>query len=145
MMTDSILGFNGEHRWLSNFIPVEVEMDWHRFPSVENAYQAAKSDKGMYPFFQTCNASEAKQAGKKVKVRGDWDEVKEQIMEHLLRQKFQQEPFRSQLLDTGDCYIEETNWWKDTFWGVCNGVGDNRLRKLIMKIRNELRNENDSN
>jgi predicted NAD-dependent protein-ADP-ribosyltransferase YbiA (DUF1768 family) len=32
----------------------------------------------------------------------------------------------------------EGNWWGDTYWGVCNGVGENHLGKLLMKIRDYL-------
>lgn len=59
-------------------------------------------------------------------------------MDDLLRQKFSKEPFVSKLLSTGCCYIEETNHWKDTFWGVCDGRGENILGKLIMVIRADL-------
>ena len=45
------------------------------------------------------------------------------------------------LLDTGDKFIEETNWWKDQFWGVYNGVGENNLGKILMRIREEIKNE----
>jgi predicted NAD-dependent protein-ADP-ribosyltransferase YbiA (DUF1768 family) len=29
--------------------------------------------------------------------------------------------------------------WGDRFWGVCNGVGENMLGKLLMQVREELR------
>ena len=35
--------FQGDYRFLSNFHPAEVEMDGIKYPSVEHAYQAAKS------------------------------------------------------------------------------------------------------
>ena len=58
-------------------------------------------------------------------------------------QKFNQEPFKSKLLDTGDEYIMEGNWWGDKFWGIClkTNTGNNNLGKLIMQIRNTLKNE----
>ena len=31
--------------------------------------------------------------------------------------------------------IVEENTWGDTFWGVCKGVGENHLGKLLMEIR----------
>ncbi len=36
----------------------------------------------------------------------------------------------------------EGNTWRDTFWGIYEGKGENNLGKLLMKIREELRNEN---
>jgi len=40
-----INSFKGEHRWLSNFWPTYVQFDGELYPSVENAYVAAKFDK----------------------------------------------------------------------------------------------------
>ncbi len=34
--------------------------------------------------------------------------------------------------------LVEGNWWNDTFWGVCNGEGQNNLGKILMKIRKEI-------
>jgi hypothetical protein len=43
------------------------------------------------------------------------------------------------LLATGDMELIEDNDWDDTYWGVCNGAGENNLGKLLMKIRAEAR------
>ncbi len=32
----------------------------------------------------------------------------------------------------------EGNHWNDTFWGICNGNGENNLGKILMKIRHEI-------
>jgi len=43
---------------------------------------------------------------------------------------------RQRLIDTGDNYLEETNAWGDTFFGVdIKKGGDNRLGKILMSIR----------
>ena len=36
---------------------------------------------------------------------------------------------------------EETNHWNDTYWGVCNGVGQNMLGRMLMFIRDNLLEE----
>jgi predicted NAD-dependent protein-ADP-ribosyltransferase YbiA (DUF1768 family) len=59
-------------------------------------------------------------------------------MRDLLIQKFSQDPFKAALLATGDAYLEETNHWGDVYWGVCNGVGQNRLGHALMEIRADL-------
>jgi predicted NAD-dependent protein-ADP-ribosyltransferase YbiA (DUF1768 family) len=59
-------------------------------------------------------------------------------MEDLLRQKFQNPYLKNKLLATGNAEIEETNSWGDVFWGICKGVGENHLGKILMKIRSEL-------
>jgi predicted NAD-dependent protein-ADP-ribosyltransferase YbiA (DUF1768 family) len=42
-------------------------------------------------------------------------------------------------LDTGKRFLMEGNYWKDTYWGVCNGDGDNRLGEMLMRVRREIR------
>ena len=62
----------------------------------------------------------------------------------LFRNKicFNQEPFRTKLINTLDENIVEGNWWGDVFWGVNlkvdPNVGENHLGRLIMEIRKEL-------
>lgn len=134
--------FQGNKRWLSNFTPCEVFLDNVAYPSTENAYQAAKTTiiEERKPFVGM-TAGQAKRAGKKVTIRDDWDEVKLEVMEDLTRQKYAQEPLKSKLLGTGDMEVQEGNTWGDTFWGICEGKGDNHLGRIIMKIRSELRKD----
>lgn len=42
---------------------------------------------------------------------------------------------RDKLLFTNDKYLEETNDWNDKYWGICNGIGENNLGKILMGIR----------
>jgi N-glycosidase YbiA len=86
----------------------------------------------------------AKQMGRKLQVRDGWDGMKLQVMEALLRQKFADPVLRQKLLDTGDAHLEEGNSWGDVWYGVCNGVGENHLGKLLMAIRDDLRSKGDA-
>jgi ribA/ribD-fused uncharacterized protein len=133
--------FRGEYRFLSNFALVNVTLDRWQYPSVEHAYQAAKTidlseRKGVQ--LQT-TPGKAKRAGQKVTKRDDWERVRIDVMHDLLRQKFAQEPFRTQLLATANEKLIEGNTWGDTFWGVCEGDGQNWLGRLLMRVRTELR------
>lgn len=57
-------------------------------------------------------------------------------MSLLVFQKFcVHEKLRTKLIATGEKYIEETNWWGDIYWGVCNGKGENNLGKILMNVR----------
>lgn len=134
-----IKSFKGEHRWLSNFARCVVSLDGVKYPSTENAYQAAKTLilKDRVPL-QSMTAGQAKRTGRKLEIRSDWDKVKLKIMFNLNKQKYDTEPYNAQLLATGDEEIEEGNTWNDTFWGVCDGVGENNLGKIIMQIRQDL-------
>jgi len=135
-----IEAFDGETRWLSNFAPCNVVLDGRVYPSTENGYQAAKTtDLGEREQFQSITPGKAKKAGKAVTLRPDWNEVKLLVMEDLNRQKYALCDYREKLLATGDMDIQEGNHWGDTFWGVCNGVGENHLGKIIMRLRAEIK------
>jgi ribA/ribD-fused uncharacterized protein len=143
--------FRGEYRWLSNFTPVSVLLDGIldgiTYPSVEHAYQAAKTlDPDQRKWFSTCSPVDAKHLGKRVKLRDDWLNVRIEIMRDLCTQKYSQEPFKSQLIATGDQEIQEGNYWGDTFWGVDlrKRIGLNHLGRIIMQIREHLRSKYDT-
>lgn len=139
---DGIYGFEGDYRFLSNFYPSIVEYEGSHYPTVEHAYQAAKTlNPAQRREIQiVVSPAKAKMLGRHVHMRHDWDEIKVQVMEYLLRQKFSgYHELSKQLFETDDKYLEETNHWGDTFWGVCNGKGQNVLGNLLMKIRADVR------
>lgn len=137
--------FRGQYRFLSNFYPALCDYEGVIYPTVEHAYQASKTldANSRKMISESLTAQEAKKLGKHVVIRSDWNEVKLKVMEDLLRLKFSNREVAQLLLLTGSEEIIEVNWWKDTFWGQCNGVGENHLGKLLMKIRDELANELD--
>jgi len=133
--------FQGEYRWLSNFWPAKVILDGVEFPTVEHAYQAAKT---LNPVARLAIKAQptpgrAKRAAKMLSVREDWHAVSLGVMEDLLRQKFQEPALKALLLATGDEELIEGNTWGDRFWGVYGGQGENHLGKLLMKIRQDLK------
>ena len=130
--------FQREYRWLSNFAKVEVYWDNKKFPSVENAYQAAKNDDiKWHELCQTQDEYFIKKASHGIKIRKDWNIKKEPVMFDLLNQKYSQEPFLTKLLDTNNLYLQQGNTHDDKFWGFClkTNKGENRLGKMIMEIR----------
>ncbi len=139
----AIKGFFGPYRFLSNFATVKIRFAGLLFPTVQHAYVAAKSlDPQQHRYVAHIEfPGEAKQYGKRIELRPDWDTVKFKFMQEFLIQKFTQEPYRTKLLNTDDAYIEETNYWGDRVWGVCDGVGENHLGKLLMKVRKGLQDE----
>ena len=134
-----IRSFTDHYRFLSNFWLEPVWFEGMQFPSVENAYQAAKITSGgnRVPF-TTISPGQAKRRGNKLKLRPDWESVKISIMRDLLEKKFQNKALRALLIATGKISIEEGNTWGDTFWGICKGVGENHLGKLLMEIREKM-------
>ncbi len=130
---DLIDEFYGEHRFLSNFYPM------HKL-TVEHLYQAAKTtdDEWRLRILLSPTPGEAKQLGKLAPLREDWDEIKIDVMEGLLRHKFSTYDLRRRLRETGDADLQEGNHWGDRFWGTVRGEGENHLGKLLMKIREEI-------
>jgi ribA/ribD-fused uncharacterized protein len=126
---------------LSNFYPIKIEYEGIEYPSVEHAYVAAKTlDVDIRAQVASISgAAEAKKIGHRLTLRPGWDEIRLGIMEGLLRKKFSYEYPARLLLETGDEELVERNDWQDVFYGQCNGVGENHLGKLLMKLRDELR------
>lgn len=136
---EPILGFSGKYSWLSNFALCSVRYENVLYPTVENAYVAAKTlNLDHRRLVQDCYPGQAKKYGKNFDLREDWERIKVLVMKQLLLQKFSQSPYRELLISTDGQYIEETNWWHDTFWGVCEGKGKNMLGTLIMDIRDDI-------
>ncbi len=135
-----ILGFHGEFRFLSNFWPAKVILGGIWFPTVEHAYVAAKTlDLHKREFISTIDtAGQVKRFGRTLVLRTDWEEIKLDVMLGLLQQKFEEDPLKQKLLNTGNAYLEETNTWNDVYWGICHGSGWNHLGKLLMQVRKEL-------
>lgn len=135
--------FQNEFRWLSNFAPVKIVLDGVEFPSIEHAYMSAKSDDAEWKKF--CSnpinkAGDVKKQVRNIKIKENWNDIKLDVMRKCVEQKFNQEPYRTKLLETGIQYIQEGNMWNDTFWGVClkTNKGENHLGKLIMDFRSTL-------
>jgi ribA/ribD-fused uncharacterized protein len=137
---EMISEFSGDHRWLSNFWPADVELWGITYPTAENAYQAAKCAVPEERHqFAGVSPGVAKRLGRRVRIRSDWEQIKMTVMELVLRIKFVNNPEMLQKLkDTGSRRLVEGNTWGDTFWGSCKGKGQNNLGLLLMKVRKEL-------
>ena len=129
---DKVPTFSNEFEFLSNMYFCNV----NGYSCSESMYQAEKCELDIEKRqFKNLNGYQAKRRGKKVKLRKDWDDVKIDIMRKILHIKFQGELLEKLKSIEGE--IVERNYWKDTFWGVYNGVGENWLGKLLMEIRDE--------
>lgn len=134
--------FRGEYRWLSNFAPCKILLDGVEYPSVEAAYMSAKSNDLSWKEFcsdRNNTAGQIKKASRGVKLVPNWEQIKLQVMRDCVIQKFNQEPYKTKLKNTGNVKIQEGNMWNDKFWGVClkTGFGLNHLGKIIMEIRDD--------
>lgn len=134
--------FTGEYRFLSNFYPAAIHLPvtWEPARSVEHAYQAMKGQGKIVRdwILASPNPGTAKKRGRKAVLPPDWEEKKLGYMEFFLRLKFDDPVLRARLLATKPEELVEINHWGDTYWGVCNGSGQNHLGRLLMKVRDEL-------
>lgn len=135
--------FQKEYRWLSNFAPVDIK--WEHgivYPSVEHFFVSYKTDHipTKKKIASIEHPAQAKKYGQKIDLVDNWDERKDMVMMIGLIEKFKQEPYRTKLIETGDEYIQEGNYWGDTYWGVDlkTGEGENKLGKMIIEIREEI-------
>jgi ribA/ribD-fused uncharacterized protein len=142
-LPERIATFKSPYHFLSNFWVCPAGIIWENdiFPTVEHAYQWTKmSDPaGRAAIMTQENPGDAKNAAKQYPTREDWPFIKLDVMHELLRLKFQDRYLGDWLLATGSAELVEGNTWGDVFWGVCNGVGENQLGKLLMQVRTELR------
>ncbi len=137
---EAIREFRDAYAFLSNFYCSPIKYKGLIYLNAEAAFQAQKEtrekDKEQYT---RMNPAQAKLVGRNCNLREDWEEIKEQIMYEIVKAKFTQNLNLARLLlDTGNAYLEEGNWWHDTTWGVCNAVGENKLGKILMRVREEL-------
>jgi N-glycosidase YbiA len=128
------------YAFLSNFHPSTIVLDGKPYKTVEHAYQAHKTlDEGSRELIRNSpDPAQAKKLGRGVTVRPDWDAVKVDLMREFIRKKFESPFLAHMLLETGDSDLVYGNTWNDKFWGVCRGVGQNWLGKILMEVRSEL-------
>lgn len=136
--------FDGKYAFLSNYYPCAVFYEGIAYPSVEHAFQAAKT-LDMTQRYEIANMKTpgaAKRAGRALNLRPDWEEVKYQVMEDCLREKFRDTELLIKLIATEGHFLVEGTTWHDQCWGICTcdkcgGNGENHLGRLLMKIRDE--------
>lgn len=135
--------FRDEYAFLSNFYEHPVEYEGIIYPTNEHAFQAAKTNDMMIrEQVAACpTPGKAKQMGRRIPLRADWEDVKTQVMMDICRAKFSDPVLQEKLLTTAGCYLIEGNHWGDTCWGQVNGKGENRLGRILMELRDEFGKE----
>lgn len=131
--------FRDEYAFLSNFYPCNICFNGLNYKNAEACYQAQKcvheKDKKL---FIKLSGKEAKQLGRTIEIRKDWDKIKYNVMYSVCLKKFKQNTELAERLKQINGEIIEHNTWNDTFWGVYRGKGENKLGKILTIIRDEL-------
>lgn len=144
---EKIDSFTGEYDFLSNFAYSPITRYGISIPTAEHAFQMLKATNfnDMQYIAQAHTPGLAKSRGRAVNMRGDWEQVKYEVMYAVQIDKYQQNPqLLKKLLATGNAELEEGNWWHDNIWGNCkcdrckNIEGRNMLGEILMRVRSEL-------
>lgn len=144
MYKDTIKQFKGLYRFLSNFYASPISYQDKSYPTAEHLYQALKTkDQGEREKIRfAVTPGEAKRKGQKIRLRSDWERIKDKLMFMIIRLKFLQNPkLEEYLFNTGDDLLIEGNYWHDNYWGDClcpkckQIKGRNQLGKTLMKVR----------
>ena len=140
--------FRGKYSFLSNFYSLHKPLR-HRgidYITIEHFYIAMKTtDTDDRRKVASHPLKGLKKFGRTLSLRHNWEDIKLEVMERGLRYKFsdKNKVLQRMLLRTKDLYIQEGNMWNDKFWGVClkTGHGSNHLGKLLMKIREDIKDQ----
>ena len=131
---------------LSNFASFGFEYEKLYYPTVEHFYQSQKFvDKDYSEIIR--NAKTPKAAAdfgksRKIKIKANWDEIKDDIMFIGVETKFNtHKALKEVLLSTDDNLIIENSPF-DNYWGIGqNGNGLNQLGTILMRIRKKFKSE----
>ncbi len=132
--------------WFSNMLPFDKPLIYQgiEYYTAENVYQAMKLPKDEVEkrrYIASLDPYGAKREGRKLQIRSDWDEIKLDVMEYVLRFKFAPGTSWHRKLMAIEGDIVELNNWNDEYWGVSvkTNRGQNHLGKLLMKLREEFK------
>jgi hypothetical protein len=134
---------------LSNFYPAAITVDGKKYPTTEHYFQAMKFPAGCHQdtIRHASTPSKAKKLGgsRAVAIRSDWEAVKEDVMYIACYAKFtQHRKLGALLLQTGDAILVE-HTHRDYEWGDGgDGSGQNKLGKVLMRVRDTLNQSVDS-
>ena len=147
-MSRPIRFFSKQERWyeFSNFYPSTFVADGERWPTVEHYFHAQKFPRDedaahRRRIREAGSPQQAKALGQSrtATIRPDWDQVRDEVMLGALRLKFADPALRELLLGTGKRELIEASPY-DRYWGEGrDGKGKNRMGKLLMQLRDELR------
>jgi ribA/ribD-fused uncharacterized protein len=140
---DMIDKFKGEFDFLSNRFHWRFKWLGLEFGSAEAAFQASKcTDESERKVFASCSTDKAALKGKEIVPPPDWEKARLDIMESIIRAKFEQNPIlMRRLKGTGNRLLINGNNKQETYWGVdlYSWQGENYLGQILMKIREGLK------
>lgn len=132
-----------EHGYYSNFSTFGVEMEGRFWPTIEHYFQAQKFSDPAYQekIFRALTPKNALILGhsRKIPLKENWDAIKDELMYRAVKKKFCTHPgIKEKLLATYPEEIVESSL-HDYYWGCGqDGSGQNKLGRILMRVREEL-------
>jgi len=134
---------NREWGEFSNFSLHRIIIKGKKWPTTEHYFQAQKFDSKSYQerIRKCASPMKATELGRsrKVKIKRNWDKIKENVMYEAVYSKFtQHNDLKKILLKTNNSIlIEHTE--NDSYWGDGgDGKGKNTLGMILMKVRQHI-------
>ena len=140
---------NEPYGCFSNFSPHGIDLEGTYWATVEHYYQAQKfvgtANAELIPTIQSVPTPEEAAAlgrDRTRQLRHDWEQVKTQVMQKAVLQKFLTHlDIQAILISTGDEFIVE-NSPTDYYWGCgIDRTGHNHLGRVLMSVRQEIRQQ----
>ena len=146
---DQIADFTGDFAFLSPLFECKVNYKGYQFPSFQHAFEASKITSRadahlIQQIIDTKHIREVKRFLKHLDLN-EWKERSMMIAEDIMRDKFiRNRNIRTKLMETGRRTIVYCNDFGDHVWGMSKEFkGQNKLGKVIEKIRSEIESGED--
>jgi N-glycosidase YbiA len=131
----------------SNFSPHSINVDGSHWPTSEHYYQAQKFVGTSFQYLcqkikiaPTPEAATVIGRNSSYRVREDWELAKKEVMYLAVLTKFLIYPDLKRLLVATDHHVIVENSPTDCYWGCGpDGMGQNQLGQILMRVRQELR------
>lgn len=139
-----ITDFRAQYEFLSNNFISPVFYEGILYPSVTHAFHAARSNDitTRKAIVNAENFESVLRIATRIEDHESWPNVKLQIMEKLIRDKFRRSSeLLKKLQATGNreivnTYYEETK--SNLFWGSVDSKGQNHIGRILMTIRKDI-------
>lgn len=138
--SNTIKHFRGDYFFLSSYYICNINYKGINYSTAEAAFQSMKTKniKERKEFIYL-TPKEARKKGREVSLREDWEQIKEDVMYNICLCKFNQnQDLADKLIMTGNTYLQQESSWNDKEWGTVNDQGENKLGKILMRVREEL-------
>lgn len=137
--------FTGYFEFLHNNYLTPVLFDGMLFPSATHAFQASRSsdERTRKAILNAESLLVVLKIAKRIEEPENWKLRRLKIMEHIVRDKFRRSrELQEKLKATGNrdivmTYDDENE--ANQYWGVVNNKGQNQLGRIMMRIRSDLR------